>query len=110
MNFDDYKDGLKHRLREVIVALDAAHEDPDATPMERSVRIAELESKKCHIRSMQFAADGDHSSELLWTKQKAEWEQRLKVAVAAQAQDLLPKILKRQEENEEISKRLMALN
>ena len=109
MNIDEYKANLKQRLREVVIEIDRLYEDADLAPMEKSARIASLESKKCHIRSMQFAADGDHNSELLWTKQKAEWEQRLKVAVAAQAHDLLPKIMRQQEENEEISRRLMTL-
>lgn len=109
MTFDEYKASLDEELRDVLLLIAALERDEDITPMERSVQTCELESRKCTIHAARAAIRGAVDDELAWTKQKDSWQQRLKVAVAARSQDLLPKILDRQNEDQDVVRELYAI-
>ena len=109
MTFDEYKASLEDEKRDVLMLIAKAERDASQTPMERSITICELEARRCSIEAARCAIAGDQDGELSYSKQKADWHSRLKVAVAARSQDLLPKILKRQEEQADLALELNAL-
>jgi|OM-RGC.v1.029461851 hypothetical protein len=109
VNFDEYKDSLDGEKRDVLMAISAIERDESITPMERSVKICELEARRCSIEAARCAVVGDQDGELSFSRQKADWHARLKVAVAARSQDLLPKILDRQSKDEDIVRELYAI-
>jgi hypothetical protein len=109
VSFEEYKESLDGEKRDVLMAIAAIERDDTITPMERSVKICELEARRCSIEAARCAVVGDQDGELSFSKQKANWHSRLRVAVSARSQDLLPKILDRQSKDEEIVRELYAI-
>lgn len=102
MKWDEYRDGLAEAIRTVSMEIAALEADESLAPMESSVKVAELEAKRCSSLMDLAMAEQDFDGARKWNDRKDSWHQRLRIAVSSRSQDLLPKILARQERDRDV--------